>query len=162
VASRLCIVSFTDADGLRHSVEVSAGTLYEAAALGLQAFRKSDLTEKIGMGAAKVLTVEAKAETETHQVRLERLLGWLESNGRTPKEQAVKRRLRARSKGLSPAEPIKERQRRRDKPHRSARASAASFPTSRSQLRTTWIGSACCCVSSSTVAGMRWPSAVTS
>ena len=95
MSSRLCIVSFTDVEGLRHSVEVSAGSLYEAAALGLQTFRKSDLTEQIGMGAAKVLTVEAKAETETHQVRLERSLGWLESNGRTVKEQSLKGRLRA-------------------------------------------------------------------
>lgn len=94
VTSRVCIVSFTDADSLRHSVEVSAGSLYEAAALGLRAFRNSDLTEKIGMAGAKVLRVEAKAETETHEVELRKLTEWVETQGRTPREQALKVRLR--------------------------------------------------------------------
>ena len=35
----LCIVSFVDLDGIRHSVEVQAEGLYEAAVLGLAAFK---------------------------------------------------------------------------------------------------------------------------
>ena len=38
-----CIVSFVDLDGVRHSVEVQADGLYEAAVLGLCGFRKHDL-----------------------------------------------------------------------------------------------------------------------
>jgi hypothetical protein len=39
----VCIVSFLDLDGVRHSVEVQADGLYEAAVLGLAAFKKHDL-----------------------------------------------------------------------------------------------------------------------
>jgi len=38
-----CIVSFLDLDGVRHSVEVEAEGLYEAAVLALVAFKKHDL-----------------------------------------------------------------------------------------------------------------------
>ena len=39
MSARVCIVSFEDWDGMEHAVEVSAETLYEAAALGLKEFR---------------------------------------------------------------------------------------------------------------------------
>ena len=35
-----CLVSVTDSDGVRHSVTVSAGSLFEAAAAGVAAFRR--------------------------------------------------------------------------------------------------------------------------
>ena len=37
-----CIVSFLDWDGVRHAVEVQADGLYEAAVLGLAAFKRHD------------------------------------------------------------------------------------------------------------------------
>jgi hypothetical protein len=37
-----CTVSFQDSDGVRHSVEVGAATLYEAAVLALKAFREAN------------------------------------------------------------------------------------------------------------------------
>lgn len=37
------LVSFLDLDGVRHSVEVQAEGLYEAAVLGLATFKKHDL-----------------------------------------------------------------------------------------------------------------------
>jgi hypothetical protein len=40
VPSRSCVVSFTDADGVEHSVRVSAASLYEAAVLALAEFRR--------------------------------------------------------------------------------------------------------------------------
>jgi hypothetical protein len=39
----ICIVSFSDLDGVRHSLEVEAEGLYEASVLGLCAFRRHDL-----------------------------------------------------------------------------------------------------------------------
>jgi len=36
-----CVVSYLDIDGLRHSVEVDAESLFEAAVLGLCAFSKA-------------------------------------------------------------------------------------------------------------------------
>lgn len=39
---RSCSVSFKDSSGVRHSVEVTAETLFEAAALGLFLLRKDE------------------------------------------------------------------------------------------------------------------------
>ena len=38
-----CILSFVDLDGVRHSAEVSGEGLYDAALLGMAAFKKHDL-----------------------------------------------------------------------------------------------------------------------
>lgn len=40
----LGIISYVDMGGVRHSVEVEAEGLYEAAVLGIAAFRKDELT----------------------------------------------------------------------------------------------------------------------
>ena len=40
---RTCTVSYKDLQDIEHAVQVTAETLYEAAALGLAAFRKADL-----------------------------------------------------------------------------------------------------------------------
>jgi len=53
----LCIVSFVDLDGLRHSVEVQAKRLYEAAVLGLAAFKKHEWQP----GAMAQLDVEVRS-----------------------------------------------------------------------------------------------------
>ena len=38
----LCLVSYVDMDGVRHAVEVEAGSMYEAAALAITKFKKHD------------------------------------------------------------------------------------------------------------------------
>ena len=38
--ARTCVVSFVDSNGIRHSVEVAAEWLYEAAALPVSEFRR--------------------------------------------------------------------------------------------------------------------------
>jgi len=50
MAAKTCRVSFKDIDGIRHQAEVQADTLYEAAALGLKALKKSDWIDVIGPG----------------------------------------------------------------------------------------------------------------
>ena len=42
VALRTCKVSVADLEGIEHSVEVTAGTLYEAVAAALAAFREDE------------------------------------------------------------------------------------------------------------------------
>jgi len=37
--ARTCLVSFTDSENIRHSVEVTASTLYEAAVMAIAQFR---------------------------------------------------------------------------------------------------------------------------
>src|SRR5580704_10391636 len=45
VPSRSCQVSFTDAEGIEHSIRVPAESLYEAAVEAIAAFRRSVLAE---------------------------------------------------------------------------------------------------------------------
>jgi hypothetical protein len=40
-ALRTCTVSYKDVEGVTHTVEVSASSLYEAAVLGLKAFEET-------------------------------------------------------------------------------------------------------------------------
>jgi nicotinic acid phosphoribosyltransferase len=43
--ARSCSVSFTDSEGITHSVEITASTLYEAAVLALSEFRRCGFAE---------------------------------------------------------------------------------------------------------------------
>ena len=94
VASQICTVSFTDSSGVRHSVEVAAGSLYEAAALALAEFRSSPMLQDNGPGAATVFSVSVRGPSTEHAVPVKRLLSWLRSSGKTPKEEATKAAFR--------------------------------------------------------------------
>ena len=85
-----CIVSFVDLDGVRHSVEVQAEGLYEAAVLGLAAFKKHDYVP----GGLTQLEVEVLSSI-THIVTVKKIQEWLGRGVRTPKEAVPKERLRA-------------------------------------------------------------------
>jgi hypothetical protein len=80
--------------GVTHSVEVAASSLYEAAALALGAFRSSDFAGRIDPRAVDRLTVAVKVEEARHEVRVGDLDAWLACSGRSPREQALKIRLR--------------------------------------------------------------------
>jgi hypothetical protein len=85
-----CVVSFVDLDGLRHSVEVQAEGLYEAAVLGLAAFKKHDYLP----GGLTELEVEVLSSI-IHTVTVNKVHEWLRRGVRTPKEAVLKERLRA-------------------------------------------------------------------
>jgi hypothetical protein len=91
----LCIVSFVDFDGVRHSIEVEAEGLYEAAVLGIAGFRKHDLTP----AGLTELQIEVRS-TITHAVTVQRVQQWLARGVRTPKESVLKDRLRAMLAGV--------------------------------------------------------------
>jgi hypothetical protein len=85
----LCIVSYVDMDGVRHSVEVEAAGLYEAAVLGIAAFRKPDLTP----AGLTELQVEVRS-TITHSVTVQKVQQWLKRGVMSPKEAVLKERLK--------------------------------------------------------------------
>lgn len=85
---KCCRVSFDDADGISHSVDVHAGSLFEAAALAIARFQAAD----IGIGPAATLEIAVAEPTITHMIKFARVRDWLTSQGRTPKEQATKAR----------------------------------------------------------------------
>jgi len=85
-------VSFTDSENIRHSVEFTASTLYEAAVLAIAEFRRCGFTAN-APGPATRLTVTVKMPTTSHEVQWSKIETWLQSAGR-PNEQGMKGRLR--------------------------------------------------------------------
>jgi len=90
--ARICLVSFTDSEGIKHSVEVTASTLYEAAVLTMAEFRRCGFTSN-APGPATRLTVTVKMPTTSHEVQWNKIEAWLQSAGK-PNEQGMKGRLR--------------------------------------------------------------------
>ena len=88
--ARSCLVSFTDSEGLRHSTEVQAETLYEAAVLATQAFKEQDCAP----GSATVLEVEIRRASVVHSVPMRKVRDWLEGACKSPNEKVVKERLK--------------------------------------------------------------------
>jgi len=93
MALRTCRVTCRDIEGVEHSVEVTAESLYEAVARGLTALQYADWVGDIGHGQTTITVVVKQPEVE-HKVRMRDFEAWLESNGRSPAEMALKSRLR--------------------------------------------------------------------
>ena len=88
-----CRVSFTDGAGLTHSVTIPASSLYEAAAVAISEFRRCGFAfTSIGPATRLIIAVEPPATT--HEISVNKLEAWLDTSGKTPREQAVKVRLR--------------------------------------------------------------------
>jgi hypothetical protein len=88
-----CRVSFTDGAGITHTVCVAASSLYEAAALALAEFEKCGFAMMIASAGTR-LTVAVEAPTTTHVLTVAKLQSWLDTSGKTPREQAAKVTLR--------------------------------------------------------------------
>jgi len=95
VSSALCRVSFKDGAGIVHTVSVCADSLYEAAVLALAEFKKSGFAFA-GVGTDTRLKVVVEPPTTAHELTVGKLQTWLNSNGRSPREQARKVTLRQR------------------------------------------------------------------
>ena len=85
-----CRVSYVDLEGFRHSVELEAESLYEAAVLAVSTFRQHHFEP----GDLTNLEVEIRTAI-THTVTLKKVRSWLQGGSRSPKEAIVKDRLRA-------------------------------------------------------------------
>ena len=70
-------VSFVGPSGVRHSVEVTAESLYEGAALGLTLFCKDGRTETIGPGTE--LEVQVRQRAARHTVTLAQVRRWCDA-----------------------------------------------------------------------------------
>jgi hypothetical protein len=71
-------------------VNVQAGTLYEAVALAVRAFREHDWEP----GPASTMEVEARSPSVTHTVRMAKVEEWLTGASKSPNEKLVKERLK--------------------------------------------------------------------
>ena len=71
-------------------MQVTAESLFEAAAIALRAIEESGTSP----GPAARLEMAAQAPVVNHSVKVQRVRDWLTSGGKSPKEQALKSRLR--------------------------------------------------------------------
>ena len=85
-----CIVSYLDIEGLRHTVEVEANSLYEAAVLAIRTFRQHDCEP----GQVSTLEVEVRSSV-IHTTTPRKIYDWLNGGAKSPKEAVMKERLRA-------------------------------------------------------------------
>lgn len=74
---RSCVVSFTDAEGIEHSIRVPAESLYEAAIEAVAAFRRGAFMEMI-FGSATQLRIRVRAPEEEHVISVGKVRSWLE------------------------------------------------------------------------------------
>jgi hypothetical protein len=81
--ARSCTVSFVDSDGIRHSVEVAAESLYEAAALAVKEFRRHPWTDGMEPGAVTTLAVSVKSPATTHEVSIRQLERWVKGTAKS-------------------------------------------------------------------------------
>ena len=89
LAMATCIVSYLDTSGIRHTVELEADSLYEAAAVALRTFKEHGCEP----GPLGKLEVEIRSFV-THTLTVQRLHTWLNGGAKSPKEAVLKERLR--------------------------------------------------------------------
>jgi hypothetical protein len=82
VALRACTVSFVGPSGIRHSVEVTAESVYEAAALGVSALKDSGWAEAV------------RTRTTSHRITVQQIHRWCDGIAVSPDETLKKRRLK--------------------------------------------------------------------
>lgn len=93
MAVRQCQVVVTDSHGCRNEITVTAETLFEAAALALRVLDEQGFAPESPVGD---IEVHVSSPATKHIVAVHRVLAWLGSSSASPKEQALKARLKGR------------------------------------------------------------------
>ena len=94
---RSCTVSFTGPSGIRHSMEVTAESLYEAAALGLSLLLKEGWSEPIAPGTQ--LEVQVREPATIHTVSLMQIRRWCDGVAISPDDVLKRQRVKAMLRG---------------------------------------------------------------
>jgi hypothetical protein len=91
---RSCRVTIQDLDGVSHTVEVTAATLYEAVAQGLATIRGNEWVAGIaeGLNVVRVSVADVRVE---HEVKLMDFTRWLDRTGGSPREMSDRQRIRS-------------------------------------------------------------------
>jgi hypothetical protein len=92
VPPKLCLVSFTGPTGIRHSVEVVAETLFEAAALGLRLLRQTSWADGVAPGAN--IEVQVREPATTHTVTVHQIRRWCDGVAVSPDEVLKRRKVK--------------------------------------------------------------------
>jgi len=94
VPIRSCRVTIQDMDGVSHTVEVTAATLYEAVARGLAALRGNEWVAGIAQGANTVKVSVADVRVE-HEVKFADFMIWLDRPPRSPRDLSARHEIRS-------------------------------------------------------------------
>jgi len=92
MALKQCVVSFTDARGIRHSAEVEAESLYEAAVQGIRRLNQDPWIERIGPGTR--LDIDVREPSAKHAVTVSQVERWLAGATTNPTEAIKKKKLK--------------------------------------------------------------------
>jgi hypothetical protein len=89
---KACSVSFTDVRGIRHTAEVEAESLYEAAVQGIRRLNQDPWLERIGPGTK--LEIEIREPSAKHVLTVEQVQRWLAGATKNPTEATRKAKLK--------------------------------------------------------------------
>ena len=92
VGVRACTVGFLGPTGIRHSVDVTAESLYEAAAIGLSRLRQDGWVDRIAPGTQ--LEVQVREPPTTHCVSVVQILRWCDGIAVSPDEVLRRKRVK--------------------------------------------------------------------
>jgi hypothetical protein len=92
VAVRTCVVSYEDARGIRHGVEVEAESVYEAAVLGIRALREDPWLEPIG--TTTMMEIALAHSEAKHAVSVQQIENWLARPAANMREASKKAKLK--------------------------------------------------------------------
>ena len=92
VALRTCTVTFTGPTGVRHSVDVTAESVYEAAALGLSALKNDGWVDVVAPGSE--IEIRVREPAICHRITMQQILRWCDGVTVNPDETLRKRRLK--------------------------------------------------------------------
>jgi hypothetical protein len=81
-------------NGVSHTVDVTAASLYEAVALGMAAIRSDEWVNGIAqsLNPVKVRVMSVSVE---HEVKLMDFTKWLDRTGGSPREMTERKRIRS-------------------------------------------------------------------
>ncbi len=91
---RSCRVTIQDIDGISHTVEITAASLYEAVAQGLVAIRGNEWVAGIAQGPNTVKVSVANVPVQ-HEVKLMDFTKWLDRTGGSPREVVDRKKIRS-------------------------------------------------------------------
>ena len=93
MALRSCQVTLQDMEGVAHTVQVTAESLYEAVALGLAAIRGNEWVMGIAQGLNAV-QVCVKDVPVVHSVKLKDFTAWLERTAGSPRDVSRRSKIK--------------------------------------------------------------------
>src|SRR4051812_3603655 len=92
MAARSCIVTVKGPSGITHSVEVTATSVFEAAALGFSVLRTAEWSEAIAPGTP--LEVEVREISTRHTVTIQQIQRWCDGVAVSPDEVLNRKRVK--------------------------------------------------------------------